>query len=134
MEMTFLTECLHFICCPRKSLKRRETSVLGLLSTATWALLAFLKVYVQTYSNSPRDHLLVKLGPGKAVRKCLGGIYRVPHRGLCPQTVVNRVSGSPLWLVCSGCWFQPFSNVGHGPEFWDTSNLYSTTDFLSPLW
>lgn len=92
MEMTFLTECLHFICCPRKSLKRRETSVLGLLCTATWALLAFLKVYIQAYSNSPREHPLVKLGPGKAVSKRLGGIYRASQRGLCPQTVVNRTS------------------------------------------
>lgn len=54
-------------------------------------LLPVIKVSIQTFPNSSRDHQLIQLGPGKVIKN-LGGVYRIPCRGLYPQMVVNRAS------------------------------------------
>lgn len=131
--MHFLTECLHIIWCPRK----REALVLGLLCTVT-----------QFYS------LFLKFRSKEGGKWASWGMYTLSLRGHSSQTVVNGASHgetaknhrtqekpilsncSSVWLACSGCGLQPFSNVGHGPEqvFGGPSNPSSPAALLFSLW
>lgn len=105
--MHFLTECLHFIWCPRK----RETLVPGLMCTVTQL-------------SSPS----LKLRSRESGKQASWGRYRRAHRGHSPPTVGNGASHREMTqnhgtqekpilynyssLACSGCGPQPSSNVG----------------------